>query len=893
MISTRFQLGSPKFQTSSRSRVLGACVVAVSLFWSGLLSHCLAGSVAYSYDSLQRLTRVTHTDGTTIDYVYDALGNRLMKTTTLPGAPSNQPPAAVTNPSIANGVTNVPTTATLSWSPAVDPNSGDSVVYFIYFGTSPTPPLVFSGWPTNWSPGHLRGLTTYYWQIVARDSHNAQTASPVWSFTTGNEPPVADFVASSPGGWAPLAVTFTDRSFDTDNAIVSWQWDFDNNGTVDSTNRNPTFTYTTPGDYTVRLTVRDEVGATTTAVKTNLLSILGNNIVDLAPLGLTIESATSYRHLVVRYAITNQGTVSISGKWQWADTFYVSTNAFLDASATQIAIFYENQSLPASAVYSRTNVVTIPDVAAPNYYLLLKADGQNQIGEISEGNNVWAVPMTNNLPDLAASNLQAFGEAVIGRTIQVTYAVTNRGVLPIVAEWYDGSFLSSNATWDAGDVRIGDAYVDLALGFGDGYLVTNNATLPKWPPGTYYLIARADANNWLVESNEANNAISVPITLTAPVLPVGVTTNGALAQAGEAEYWRITVGAGQHLVVHLDSESVADDNELYVRHGAVPTPTEYDAAGKVPDQADQYAEISSTLAGDYYVLVRCVVDQGWAFAYTLRADTDATLPALTLGTPVDGALPQAGDFATYRISVGAGQQLVVHLDSESVGDDNELYVRHGVVPTPTEYDAAGKVPDQADQYAEITSTLAGDYYVLVRCVADQGTAFAYTLRADTEATLPTLTLGTAIGEALPEEGDFDIYRLSVAAGQHLVVHLDSESVGDDNELYVRHGAVPTPTEYDGAGKVPDQANQYAEIPSTLAGDYYVLVRCVADQGTAFAYTLRADTDATLPALTLGTAIGEALPEEGDFDIYRLSVAAGQHPAVLILIAQAAWLRVVG
>ena len=103
----------------------------------------------------------------------------------------------MSNPSVENGVTNVPTTATLSWSPAVDPNSGDSVVYFIYFGTSPTPPLAFSGWATNWSPGHLRGLTTYYWQVVARDSHNAQTASPVWSFTTGNEPPVADFVASS------------------------------------------------------------------------------------------------------------------------------------------------------------------------------------------------------------------------------------------------------------------------------------------------------------------------------------------------------------------------------------------------------------------------------------------------------------------------------------------------------------------------------------------------------------------------------------------------------------------------------------------------------------------------------------------------------------------------
>lgn len=69
-------------------------------------------------------------------------------------------------------------------------------------------------------------------------------------------------------GWAPLTVTFTDPSFDTDNAIVFWQWDFDNNGTVDSTNGNPTFTYTALGDYVVSLIVRDEAGTLDTLVRT-------------------------------------------------------------------------------------------------------------------------------------------------------------------------------------------------------------------------------------------------------------------------------------------------------------------------------------------------------------------------------------------------------------------------------------------------------------------------------------------------------------------------------------------------------------------------------------------------------------------------------------------------
>jgi YD repeat-containing protein len=130
-------------------------------------------AAGFAYDSSDRLTRVTHPDGTTIDYVYDALGNRLMKTTTLAGAASNQPPAAVTNPSISNGVTNVATAATLSWSAAVDPHSGDSMVYVIYFGTLPTPLSGCRGWPKNLSSGKLGGWTTYCWRAAARGSHRA------------------------------------------------------------------------------------------------------------------------------------------------------------------------------------------------------------------------------------------------------------------------------------------------------------------------------------------------------------------------------------------------------------------------------------------------------------------------------------------------------------------------------------------------------------------------------------------------------------------------------------------------------------------------------------------------------------------------------------------------
>jgi PKD repeat protein len=72
------------------------------------------------------------------------------------------------------------------------------------------------------------------------------------------DPPVANFSATPTSGPSPLVVSFTDLST---NVPTSWAWDFDDNGTVDSTARNPTFTYPAPGTYAVKLTASNAAGS--------------------------------------------------------------------------------------------------------------------------------------------------------------------------------------------------------------------------------------------------------------------------------------------------------------------------------------------------------------------------------------------------------------------------------------------------------------------------------------------------------------------------------------------------------------------------------------------------------------------------------------------------------
>lgn len=70
-------------------------------------------------------------------------------------------------------------------------------------------------------------------------------------------PVVADFVVNKQRVLTNEPVQFTDLS---QHDPQRWYWDFDGDGTVDSTNRSPVHAYSTPGYKTVRLTVSNAYG---------------------------------------------------------------------------------------------------------------------------------------------------------------------------------------------------------------------------------------------------------------------------------------------------------------------------------------------------------------------------------------------------------------------------------------------------------------------------------------------------------------------------------------------------------------------------------------------------------------------------------------------------------
>ncbi|MEO3859371.1 ThuA domain-containing protein [Acrocarpospora sp. B8E8] len=120
-------------------------------------------------------------------------------------------------------------------------------------------------------------------------------------YTKGTRPPVARASADKTDGPAPLTVQFSSQgSSDPDGGQLTYAWDFDGNGTTDSTEANPSHTYTQAGQYSAVLTVTNPGGLHGTA---NVPITVGNTrptvSIELPPNGGFFEFGDQ-----VKYKIT-------------------------------------------------------------------------------------------------------------------------------------------------------------------------------------------------------------------------------------------------------------------------------------------------------------------------------------------------------------------------------------------------------------------------------------------------------------------------------------------------------------------------------------------------------------------------------------------------------------
>jgi len=181
----------------------------------------------------------------------------------------NEPPDPPSNPDPADKATDVSIDADLSWD-CSDPD-GDEIVYDIYFeADDATPDILVADdqTATTFDPGTLEYGTTYYWQIIAIDEHDAATFGPIWQFTTEeNMPPDAPSISGQKEGKIKTEYEYifkaTDANGDDVRYNISWG-DGDQEWTdyyTQDTDVKVNHTFEDKGTFYVKAYAQDEHGA--------------------------------------------------------------------------------------------------------------------------------------------------------------------------------------------------------------------------------------------------------------------------------------------------------------------------------------------------------------------------------------------------------------------------------------------------------------------------------------------------------------------------------------------------------------------------------------------------------------------------------------------------------
>ncbi|MCX7918740.1 MAG: PKD domain-containing protein [bacterium] len=198
------------------------------------------------------------------------------------------------------------------------PTTGIAPVLVQFYDTSTNSP---TSWTWNFGdgstattqhPAHLYvNPGTYTVTLIARNSNGASTATKSNYITVGMLP-IANFYGTPTTGTAPLTVNFYDTS---SGNPTGWNWSF-GDGTT-GTVRNPTHTYTAPGNYTVTLIATNQYGSGT-VTKIGYINVLPPPILNFTSYGEFTTGSDTTRWYFEKYGDADSaGTLIVETTYEY------------------------------------------------------------------------------------------------------------------------------------------------------------------------------------------------------------------------------------------------------------------------------------------------------------------------------------------------------------------------------------------------------------------------------------------------------------------------------------------------------------------------------------------------------------------------------------------------
>jgi subtilase family serine protease len=354
----------------------------------------------------------------------------------------------------------------------------------------------------------------------------------------------------------------------------------------------------------------DGAGLLAEAVETNNVRA-GPSIAvgpDLIVAALTAPPATvSGSSITVADTVTNRGAGSAAAS---TTSFYLSTNVSFDTADVPLG-GRDAGPLAAGASGSGPTVLVIPaDTAAGLHYVIAKADALATVVETQEGNNNRASAVIRVGPDLIESGVQLVAVSGAGSLVTVSDTVRNQGAGPAAASTTQ-LYLSKNGSLDAADPLLGSRAVPELAPTG-AHTGTTTVLIPAdTVPGTYYMLARADALGVVAEATETNN-VAYSTTRIGPDLIVAALTVPLSGVAGTTIAATVAIrntggaDAPESVVrLYLSTNQTYDGADVLMGSRSVPV-----VGAGATDSATAVLTLPAVIAaGTYYVIAVADADR--------------------------------------------------------------------------------------------------------------------------------------------------------------------------------------------------------------------------------------------------------------------------------------------
>ena len=204
-----------------------------------------------------------------------------------------------------------------------------------------------------------------------------------------------DFLGNPLSGTVPLNVQFTDLS--TGN-ILEWEWDFNNDGIIDSYLQNPNYIFNNAGLYTIALTVSDGI-ENITEIKTNYIAVSeslhadfeGSPINGEFPLEVQFSDLSTGNIIGYMWDFDNDGTIDSN---QQNPLFIYELIGSYDVSLTITNGFDENTEI-------KFNYITVMDTTnlGNNLYAIQTILNQNYPNPFNPSTTIHFELNTENTED--------------------------------------------------------------------------------------------------------------------------------------------------------------------------------------------------------------------------------------------------------------------------------------------------------------------------------------------------------------------------------------------------------------------------------------------------------------------------------------------------------------